>query len=613
MAFKPLGKYERLEELGRGTYGTVYLAKDTKLGRQVALKVMTGQVDDPKAYFDEARLLTRLNHPNIVQVHSADEIDGEFVIDMERVPGQSLRDVLRQDDPLPVERALHIIAQVLNALAHAHENHVTHRDIKPANILLTRDDLVKVVDFGIAQPFVTDVYLQGEGTHPYMAPEDYADEPSSDKRSDLWSVGVVLYEMLTGQRPFRISEAEARLRGKPLWNAWQQAVETQKPRPLSDFLSEVPNGLQGIVNWALVVDKQKRFQTANDFLDALKRNDFYKLPNTEAELRLINRFAAAYNRIDKHLRQELRVDRRSNPGFANLIREYAQQHPEWTDEKDLLRLAITRNDFTHELVHIDQYNPVPATADIEQLENIERRLNGSAGTKENKPNKAEDYKPIPEPKQFDQPHSASHQNVAAFVSQSDDKSASRDHQASSAEPLPKEAEVDSGGQQPNEPQPLNEVSAPIIECHLLSLCPFYLSLVYAYFIGNSLETKFPVLGLGGLENAFHASGPFVMVLLITVLATLVAVADKRRSAFFVRLSFGWICAWALFIYLITPFNTYDPTRPIHSIWDLFADIGLIVWYFLLFIILFVGMGVMMFGPLLSAVYLAEELPRRKYI
>lgn len=352
-------KYEILDHLGHGTSANVYLAKDTRMGRQVALKVVDPETTDLEPFFKEARLLARLQHPNIVTIHGSDLIDDKVVVDMEYIPGKTLRQLLKDEKQLSLDRALKISAQILNALAYAHGMGVIHRDMKPANILIGPEDAVKVVDFGIADVLASQGYLAGAGTFSHMAPECFEDK--SDRRSDLYSVGVILYEMLVGELPV---QAE-----RNTLTAWKEALDSQKKlKPLTAFLPSVPNRLQGIVSLTLTHDKQKRFQTAEAFLDALKRNGFYALPNSEAELRLIDRFEAAYNRIDKHLRQELNADRKT--GFADVVRQYAQQHPEWQSERDLLRLGRVRNELRHEMLEASQFREVPAEADIRRLEEL---------------------------------------------------------------------------------------------------------------------------------------------------------------------------------------------------------------------------------------------------
>ncbi|HZO89323.1 MAG TPA: serine/threonine-protein kinase [Chthonomonadaceae bacterium] len=253
-----LGKYERLDVLGHGVSGIVYLAKDTLLNKQVALKEVDVQAGDLRRFLEEARVMDRLRHPNIVRVNSVDRIDGKVVIAMEYVRGQNLQEILRAEGHLPLDRALDIAAQILDALDYAHRMQTVHRDIKPANILLSREGTVKLVDFGLAEILATNAYAGGAGTYAYMAPEDFAEEERSDNQSDIWAVGVTLYEMLTGQRPFQVAKAK-----DPF--SWKRALETQAPTPLTAYLPGAPAELQAVLDRALARDKRQRYQTAGEF------------------------------------------------------------------------------------------------------------------------------------------------------------------------------------------------------------------------------------------------------------------------------------------------------------------------------------------------------------
>src|SRR5579871_1043111 len=259
-----LGKYERLDVLGHGVSGIVYLARDTLLNKQVALKEVDVQAGDVRRFLEEARVMDRLRHPNIVRVDSVDKIEGKIVIAMEYVRGDNLQDMLRAEGRLPVERAIDIAAQVLDALDYAHRMQIVHRDIKPANILIARDGEVKLVDFGLAEILATNAYAGGAGTYAYMAPEDFAEEERSDNQSDIWAVGVSLYEMLTGHRPFQVARVK-----DPF--AWKRALETEAPEPLATYLSGTPPALQAILDRALARDKSARYPTAGAFRDDLLR------------------------------------------------------------------------------------------------------------------------------------------------------------------------------------------------------------------------------------------------------------------------------------------------------------------------------------------------------
>ena len=260
MALGMLGKYERLDVLGHGVSGIVYLAKDTLLNKQVALKEVDVQAGDLRRFLEEARVMDRLRHPNIVRVNGVDRIEGKVVIDMEYVRGKNLQETLRVEGVMPLDRALDIVAQVLDALDYAHRMQTVHRDIKPANILIGRDGEIKLVDFGLAEILATNAYAGGAGTYAYMAPEDFAEEDRSDSQSDIWAVGVTLYEMVAGQRPFQVAKVK-----DPF--SWKRALETQLPTPITDYLPAAPPGLLAILDRALERDKNRRYRTAGEFRD----------------------------------------------------------------------------------------------------------------------------------------------------------------------------------------------------------------------------------------------------------------------------------------------------------------------------------------------------------
>ena len=279
-----IGKYERLDVLGHGVSGIVYLAKDTLLNKQVALKEVDVQAGDLRRFLEEARVMDRLRHPNIVRVNNVDRIEGKVVIDMEYVRGQNLQEMLRQEGAQPLERAIDICAQVLDALAYAHHMQTVHRDIKPANILIARDGQIKLVDFGLAEILATNAYAGGAGTYAYMAPEDSAEDDRSDHQSDIWAVGVTLYEMVTIHRPFNVMKVK-----DPF--AWKRILETEAPTPLLAYLpEETPHlhELQVVIDRALARDKRQRYATAGSFReDLLKiRNGQSLLPDTRRQRRI---------------------------------------------------------------------------------------------------------------------------------------------------------------------------------------------------------------------------------------------------------------------------------------------------------------------------------------
>ena len=220
MIGRTLGHYEILEKLGAGGMGEVYLAQDTRLKRQVALKALpsdlAGDQKRLELFQHEAEVLAALSHPNIVTIYSVEEVDGFPFLTMELVEGKRLSD-LKNRGGLPLKRIFEIAIPVADALASAHEKGIIHRDLKPANIMVDREGRIKVLDFGLAKlrqetPSQVDwgeaptAQLSDEskmvGTLPYMSPEQIDGRPV-DARSDLFSLGVVLYEIATGRRPFK--------------------------------------------------------------------------------------------------------------------------------------------------------------------------------------------------------------------------------------------------------------------------------------------------------------------------------------------------------------------------------------------------------------------------
>jgi len=217
-----ISHYKILSEIGKGGMGEVYLAQDTKLNRKVAIKFLNEKygkdVEKLKRFTQEAQAASALNHPNILMVHEIDETDGNNFIVTEFIEGNTLRESLGKKESIPLNTILKIGIQVSEALSAAHAAGIVHRDIKPENIMIRKDGYVKVLDFGIAKLIekktVKDVSLEGEtkamvktspgivmGTVSYMSPEQ-AQGKETDARTDIWSLGVVLYEMLAGRVPF---------------------------------------------------------------------------------------------------------------------------------------------------------------------------------------------------------------------------------------------------------------------------------------------------------------------------------------------------------------------------------------------------------------------------
>jgi len=265
MVGKRILHYRIVEELGRGGMGVVYRAEDLELERSVAIKFLpdsvAGNAEERERFKREARAAAALNHASICTIHAIEEGDGQTFIVMEYVDGQELKHRLRSG-PLAVDEALVIAGQLADGLAAAHARGIVHRDIKSSNVMLSADGRVKIMDFGLAKmrgsSQVTKVGTT-VGTAAYMSPEQARGE-EVDQRSDLWSLGVVLYEMLAGKLPFPSDYDQATI----------YAILNQEAESLRAIRPELPDRLEQIVTRAMAKDPAGRFQTAGEFAAALR-------------------------------------------------------------------------------------------------------------------------------------------------------------------------------------------------------------------------------------------------------------------------------------------------------------------------------------------------------
>jgi serine/threonine protein kinase len=276
---KIAGKYKIAEKIGEGGMGIVYKAEDTKLKRNVALKFLPSELTrDKKAkarFIQEAQAAAALNHPHICIIHEVDEADNQTFIAMEFVEGQTLKDKI-EAGPLGVEDAVDIASQVAEGLAEAHKKGIVHRDIKPANIMLTESGKVKIMDFGLAKlSWGADLTKPSMimGTVAYMSPEQARGEPV-DHRADIWSLGAMLYEMLTGEKPFQKNHEHALI----------HAILNDEPQRIPDVRSDVPAYLEKIIKKALEKNIDRRFQTAQEMLEELKQSPPLVFPGAKKSI-----------------------------------------------------------------------------------------------------------------------------------------------------------------------------------------------------------------------------------------------------------------------------------------------------------------------------------------
>ena len=302
-----IGKYVIIKEVGQGSTGRVFLSHDPYYGRDVAIKVynLESEEDEQKAsvtrkmFFNEAQMVGRLQHPNIVPIYDAGEEDGKYYVVTEHIHGaRTLAAYTKPDNLLRIDDVVEIIYKCSKALYYAHNRGVVHRDIKPNNIMLTNDNDVRIIDFGIAIVSDSDVSrIEGiAGSPSYMSPEQ-VQSAEITAQSDIYSLGAVMYELLTGFRPFRANNLSKLL----------HQIVFATPPPLHSLREEISEDLEKVVARSLQKEPEKRFPSASEF-------------------------AAALTRVYQDLRnQYLQIDRK--------------------EQFDLLRKLRFFHDFSHEEIH----------------------------------------------------------------------------------------------------------------------------------------------------------------------------------------------------------------------------------------------------------------------
>jgi serine/threonine-protein kinase len=284
-----LGKYKIIAPLGSGGFGTVYLAQDTWIDKKVAIKVPHRQNLDFGELLREPRLLASVSHPNIVAITTAEKQDNIFFIVMEYVQGETLENIIGAHGALELNRALDFTCQICNAVDHAHTQGVIHRDLRPANVLVTENDMLKVADFGTSR--FLEIAAHGTtviGSPPYMAPEQFSGKAVF--ASDIYSLGVTMYQMLTGQLPYD-TPAPADL-------AKLMSGELVSPPRLKN--PSIPKAINDIVMKAMAPDVGARYQRAPDLLADVLAARSSTQPRRTPQPSAIPRPAGGGSRDDAH-------------------------------------------------------------------------------------------------------------------------------------------------------------------------------------------------------------------------------------------------------------------------------------------------------------------------
>src|SRR3989304_5111803 len=268
MIGQTISHYKIIDKLGEGGMGIIYKAEDIKLKRTVALKVLpesfTQDEESKKRFIFEAQNASSLQHNNICTIHEIDETpDGQLFISMDYYEGETLKNKICRE-LLCIDEIINITTQVAEGLNKAHENGIIHRDIKPANIFITREGVVKILDFGLAKKIDQTQFTRRDmkfGTTDYMSPEQIKGE-KVDLRTDIWSLGVLLYEMLTGQQPFQADYEQAIV----------YLILNQEPEDVRKYRKDVPEKILGILDKLIAKDREERYEDMAAILLDLKKS-----------------------------------------------------------------------------------------------------------------------------------------------------------------------------------------------------------------------------------------------------------------------------------------------------------------------------------------------------
>jgi serine/threonine protein kinase len=252
-----VGKYQILSNLGSGGFGTVFLARDVWIDKKVAIKVPHRQSGDFDDLLQEPRLLAALSHTNVVGIVTAERVDGVFFIVMDYIKGESLEAVLDREKSLDLRTALNYIVQILKGVEHAHQTQILHRDLRPANVLVSEAGVVKVADFGTSRFLEKSHATTVIGSPPYMAPEQF--QGRAVLASDIYSVGVIFYQMLTGTLPY-FSPNPAQI---------ERMVALGRCTPPKLRNTQIPREISDIIMKAIAAEVSERYQRASELLEDL--------------------------------------------------------------------------------------------------------------------------------------------------------------------------------------------------------------------------------------------------------------------------------------------------------------------------------------------------------
>ena len=355
---KKIGKYDVLDVVGKGGMGVVYRAKDPFLDRMVAIKIMTiSYADYPdllQRFYREAKATANLQHPNIVTVYELGEHEGSPYLAMQYLEGASLETMLRSGQALSLLQKIDIIVQACHGLSYAHQKGIVHRDIKPGNIMVLKDGNVKIVDFGIARIGDTNFTRTGQfmGSLNYMSLEQLNDKLQVDQRTDVYSTGVVLYQILTGALPFEADSTGATL----------MKILNENPAPFSKYLSSFPPEIETITMKALAKDRDQRYSSAEELAFELNQlQEHLKIDQIELHMQQAETLLQQNNlfQANDELLAVLKLDKQHTKASAMLRTLRKQIEKEQSAERsrqlrEQAEEAFRREDFEPALGYIEQ-------------------------------------------------------------------------------------------------------------------------------------------------------------------------------------------------------------------------------------------------------------------